>query len=340
MSKFIETYAYARAGLIGNPSDGYFGKTISISVKNFRARVLCYPSANLVIKESTIDHPIWRSVEELREASKLYGYYGGVRLLRALIKCFADYCEKKNIKIPKRNFTLEYESDIPARVGLAGSSAIITAALRALMQFYDIDIPKEIQPNIILSAERDELGIGAGLQDRVIQVYEKAVYMDFAREILESKGHGIYEPIDPSLLPPLYIAYDTRLGEGSEVFHNNIRERFNQGDPEVVNAMKQFAQYTDEFREAMKRKDLSEMAELINKNFDLRSSLFKLRPTDLDLVYRGRAVGATSKFAGSGGAVIGTYEGEEMLQQLRETYSEIGAEVIVPQVTASEKNII
>ena len=25
----IQTRAYARAGLIGNPSDGYFGKTIS-----------------------------------------------------------------------------------------------------------------------------------------------------------------------------------------------------------------------------------------------------------------------------------------------------------------------
>ncbi|MBM3786580.1 MAG: hypothetical protein FJW30_19655, partial [Acidobacteria bacterium] len=28
---WIETYAYARAGLLGNPSDGYFGKTISLS---------------------------------------------------------------------------------------------------------------------------------------------------------------------------------------------------------------------------------------------------------------------------------------------------------------------
>ena len=43
----IETYAYARAGLLGNPSDGYFGKTISFSVRNFRARVLLYPSARL-----------------------------------------------------------------------------------------------------------------------------------------------------------------------------------------------------------------------------------------------------------------------------------------------------
>ena len=41
----IETYAYARAGLLGNPSDGYYGKTISLLMRNFRARVVLYPSA-------------------------------------------------------------------------------------------------------------------------------------------------------------------------------------------------------------------------------------------------------------------------------------------------------
>ncbi|MBD3267247.1 GHMP kinase [bacterium] len=332
MPDFIETYAYARAGLIGNPSDGYFGKTISISVRNFRARVVCYPSANLEIRESAIDTPVWRSLEDLREYVKLYGYYGGIRLIRAIIKRFADYCDEEGIRLPKRNFTIEYASDIPARIGLAGSSAIVTATLRALMQFYEVDIPKEIQPNIILSAEKEELGIGAGLQDRVIQVYENAVYMDFDKDQLETKGYGVYEPLDPALLPPIYIAYDTKLSEGSEVFHNNIRERFDQGDPIVVNAMKQFAQFAEDAKNALRDGKKDKLGELINQNFDLRSSLYHLRETDLQLVNTGRSIGATSKFAGSGGAVIGTYEDESMLLQLKEAYEKIGAQVIVPQI--------
>ncbi len=330
----IETYAYARAGLIGNPSDGYFGKTISISVRNFRARVICYPSANLEIRGSTIDQPVWKSMEDLCEGVKLYGYYGGIRLIRAIIKRFADYCREHRISIPRRNFTIEYESNIPARVGLAGSSAIITATLRALMQFFDIEIPKHIQPNIILSSERDELGIGAGLQDRVIQVFENMVYMDFDREHLQKEGYGIYEPLDPGLLPNLYIAYDTRLSEGSEVFHNNIRERFNQGDREVIQAMKTFAQFAEEAKKALLAREYETLAELMNKNFDLRSSLYKLRKSDLDLVNYARLVGASSKFAGSGGAVIGTYKNEDMLNRLKEVYTELGAEVFVPQITA------
>ena len=59
MSSIIETYGYARAGFLGNPSDGYFGKTISFSIMDFRARVLLYPSARLEIKPSKADLPIF-----------------------------------------------------------------------------------------------------------------------------------------------------------------------------------------------------------------------------------------------------------------------------------------
>ena len=38
----IRRHAHARAGLVGNPSDGYHGKTISLIVPNFRATVVLY----------------------------------------------------------------------------------------------------------------------------------------------------------------------------------------------------------------------------------------------------------------------------------------------------------
>ena len=63
MNSVIETYGYARAGFLGNPSDGYFGKTISFSFVDFRARVLLYPSARLEIRPSKADLPIFDSLE-------------------------------------------------------------------------------------------------------------------------------------------------------------------------------------------------------------------------------------------------------------------------------------
>jgi len=40
----ITQRAYARIGLLGNPSDGYFGKTLSISIQNFFAEVHLTPN--------------------------------------------------------------------------------------------------------------------------------------------------------------------------------------------------------------------------------------------------------------------------------------------------------
>ena len=58
-----------------------------------------------------------------------------------------------------------------------------------------------------MHVETDELGITAGLQDRVIQVMEGAVSMNFAREIVENGGNGEYTSLDVALLPPLFLAY-------------------------------------------------------------------------------------------------------------------------------------
>ena len=38
--RHIKTHAYPRVGLIGNPSDGYHGRTIAFTFKNFRAEIL------------------------------------------------------------------------------------------------------------------------------------------------------------------------------------------------------------------------------------------------------------------------------------------------------------
>ena len=57
----IETHAYARAGLLGNPSDGYFGKTISIIVANFGAHVLLYETPELRIESSDSDRNVYKN---------------------------------------------------------------------------------------------------------------------------------------------------------------------------------------------------------------------------------------------------------------------------------------
>jgi glucuronokinase len=176
----IETRAYARAGLLGNPSDGFFGKTIAISVRNFGASISLYESPELHIESQPQDVSTFRSIFHLRDSVSMLGYNGGIPLIKAGIKKFGDYCEEKGIRLPNRNFTVRYRSSIPRQVGDVGFQCHCSCALfRALMQFYKVEIPIEILPQLVMVTETEELGITAGLQDRVIQCYEGCVYMDF-----------------------------------------------------------------------------------------------------------------------------------------------------------------
>ena len=50
-------------------------------------------------------------------------------------------------------------------------------------------VPVVERPGLVLRAEED-LGITAGLQDRVVQVFGGVVYMDFAKDYMQTQGHG------------------------------------------------------------------------------------------------------------------------------------------------------
>jgi len=328
-----EATSYARAGLVGNPSDGYYGKTISFTVRNYMAKVSLYESAELEIVPSIRDRSRYGSIRELVGDVRAYGYYGAIRLMKATIRRFADYCESEGIELPDRNFSMRYRSTIPRHVGLAGSSALVTAAMRCLMEFYEVDIAQPVLPNVSLSVETQELGISAGLQDRVVQVYENCVFMDFDRELMAQQGHGRYEEIDAGLLPSLFIAYRTDFSEGSEVFHNTIRERWLAGDPEVVRAMKDFATYTEEVRTLLEAGRGSEIGPWLDRNFDRRRSIAELDPADIALVERARAAGASCKFAGSGGAIVGTYDDEETYARICEALEGTPTVVFKPEIT-------
>ena len=326
----IHSHAYARAGLVGNPSDGYFGQTISIIVRNFRCRVTLYESPRLVIVPGHRDQGDFDSMEHLVAFVEESGYYGGTRLVKATIKKFHDYCMQHGIALEQENFTIQYDTDIPLRVGLAGSSAIVTATMRALMQFYGVEIPKPLLPSLILSAETDELKITAGLQDRVVQVYEVCVYMNFERELLEKQGYGLYEPLNPSLLPPLFIAYHDDLSEGTEVTHSPVRERWLAGEPKVVQTMNQIAELAVRARALLLAGRGVEIGPLLDENFDLRAGIYQISPGNRQLVERARREGAHVHFAGSGGAVVGVCRDDAMFDHLAHSYAQMGARVLKP----------
>jgi glucuronokinase len=333
--RLIRRRAYARAGLLGNPSDGYHGKTISLTVRNLFAEVVLYEWEDVEFVGAAEDQSRFRSVHDLVSDVKRHGYYGGIRLVKAAVKKFVEFCELQGLPLRADNFSVRYHSTIPRQVGLAGSSAIVVATLRSLAEFYGVAISREVLPSLALAVETEELGIAAGLQDRVIQVYEGLVYMDFAAERTRKRAgfaFGAYEPLDPALLPPLYVAYAEEAGEPTEVFHNRIRTRYDAGEPAVVGAMRKFAALAEDGRDALRARDAPRLARLVDENFDTRRSIYQLPAAQVAMVERARRAGASAKFAGSGGAVIGTYRDEAMFEELRRAFGQVGCTVIKPVV--------
>ena len=284
----------------------------------------------MIFEQQAEDRNIFRNIYQLVESVELTGYYGGDRLVKAAIKKFSEYCDKQSIKLHGKNFTIRYRSSIPRQVGLAGSSAIITATVKALMAFYEVEISSETLPNLVLSAETEELGIKAGLQDRVIQTYEGCMYMDFEKQIMDAQGHGNYERIDPELLPNLYIAYKTNLGKVSGAVFNDVNTRFKEGEALVVDTLAEIGEVAADGKKAIIKGDHERLAKLVNTNFDLRAKIFNISDENYELVKSARKCGASAKFTGSGGSIIGTYDNDETLRCLIINMHKLNARVIKP----------
>ena len=334
--EIVKARSFARAGLLGNPSDGYFGKTLSFAFANFGVDLSLTESSRMRFVPGEVDDAMFDSPEQLVHDLRIFGYYGGIRMLKAVSKLFFEYCMEHGIEIPRRNFTAEYKINVPRLVGLSGSSAICSAMLKALMKFYEVTIPEKYAPTLCLEAERDELGINCGYQDRVIQMYNGLVFMDFDKSYLEGHGYGKYERLSPSLLPNMYISYDPNRAEESGKAHKKVKKLFEQKRPDVVSAMSEFADLAQKGRDALVAGRKDELAALVDANFNLRDSIFNVSEENRRMVMVARNAGASAKFAGSGGAIVGTYEDDAHFERLSVALSEIGCRTLRPVIVEND----
>jgi len=282
-----------------------------------------------------VPHPIYdpttySSFQELHEHTLVNGYYGGMRLLQATCRVFYDYLTRNDLHDrylktrTSSGFTMRYDTTIPRCVGLSGSSAIIVAAFRCLLRFHgdlslaELGIPKEVFPSVILSIEKSELSISAGLQDRVIQTYGGLVHMDFTKkaeisvlrapsDIAVVTSAGIYSPLDPALLPDMYLAYNTAVGGDSGSVHNTVRERWEKQDPELVQRMLELGGYADQCASALRNRDYVKLGELMDANFAMRRHIYGdavVGAKNIAVIEQVRRYGMAAKFTGSGGAIV------------------------------------
>ena len=54
------------------------------------------------------------------------------------------------------------------------------------------------------------------------------------------------------------------------------------------------------------------------------------------MIEAARAAGASAKFTGSGGAIVGVYDGEDMFEQIISNLTPLGAKVLKPIIAPQE----
>ena len=299
----IAATAHARVGLLGNPSDLYGGFGLGFAVRELAASV------------------------ELAESESISIPAG---ILVAGWQVFTPLLADRGIDPVSKPFALASTSEIPFQAGLAGSSAMLVAAIRAWSQWFHLDLARSRIAELAWKAENELLAIRAGPLDRLVQAHEGLVAMDFTRPF----EPGAIERLDPDLLPPLLLAWHGRGSASSGDVHAPVFERWQGGDIAVTTAMNALAENARAGRMALLAGDRSGFLGSIDRNFDLRRSIFPIDAADRAMVECARSLGAAAKFPGSGGAVLIGCRDEPHRDRVESEFSSTGHTVLRPSVAA------
>jgi glucuronokinase len=300
--------ACARAALAGNPSDGYGGAVLAFTFSQRRALATATMAPRL-------------SSEPRSE------------LVEATVRRFARDLHPAAVET-----AVEWTTDIPRGVGLGGSSAIVIATLNALCDLYQVTPGPRRLAALALAVEAEDLGIAAGLQDRVAQTHGGLTFMDFDSSRCAGDGQGQYERLSPPSLPPLLIAWCDDAADDSGTVHAPLQVRFARGEAAVVDGMAALAQLAREARDAVLAGDTPALARCADLSFDARRQMLALHPRHVQMVDCARACGVGANYTGSGGAVVGVCRDEHQREQAITALQQIGAATIIPTIEQPRSN--
>ncbi len=338
----------ARAGLLGNPSDNYHGRCISALVRNWRAIARLYPhenrwdlsvSVDLDDEDGTLEFNSMQALAEVIESDGAEGeLLGGSGMRRIALGCLVGFqreCVESGFCPATGGYRLEVSTDIPRQVGLAGSSAIETAITRALLTHHGLgtSLPPHAIADLVLGVETEVLSMGGGLQDRLPQAYNQMLYMDFRKDLMEGRGWGEYTQMDPSRLPPMWLAYgDVGLPSGEILEQANSRWEGREDEKAAI--IEQLADVALLGKNAIETGDSAGFSSLIDRNFDLRTELYgeELLGKSFEMVNLARSMGSSAKQPGSGGAIIGVIPDDAFIERAGPAFEEHGWSIVALEV--------
>lgn len=294
----------ARAGLAGNPSDGYGGRVVGV------------PIPNLVATARAGDEVMDHEMRALIDASRA-----------ELVDRWPDHADEW-AAIP-----VAVATDIPRSVGLAGSSAIILAVIRLLGSAVELRLSPEMLASLAHHVEVHRLGVPAGLQDRVVQSFGRPMDMDFAA-LTPLPGPaagglvmGRYRVLEPPGPLPAFLAWRASGTESSAVVHQELTTRHDAGDEELEAVVTALADQAASAARALTAGRWDDLGVAMDASVGLRARIVDLRADHLELVEAARRLGVSVNYAGSGGSIVGLHH-RVGFDAVAEALRSVGAEVV------------
>jgi len=173
------------------------------------------------------------------------------------------------------------------------------------------------QGQAALAVEREDLGIAGGRQDQLAQAHGGLTLMDFS-----SDPDGHVERLDPSLLPPLVVAWRSQVAEHSGVPHAELRSRYGVGD------MAELAALAHAAAAALQDGDHAAFGHAVDESFEHRARMVSLHPGHVEMIHAARAAGAAANYSGSGGAIVAVCTDAEHREQVTGELRRLGCGVL------------
>lgn len=289
----------ARVGLAGNPSDGFDGAVLAAVVDELAAEITVTPTdAPVRIRSGALAPLEWSSPLEFVADVGARGHATTEhRVVTAALIVLA-----RHLGGAPPCVDIDWSSDIPRSVGLAGSSAIAVGVIEAVAASGGTRLDPRVIAALALAAETTELGIAAGWQDRIVQAHRRTVLVD-ASEL---------SSIDRCLVPAVrtfartdveaVIGWCAADAEDSDTYHADLRKRASATD--VAGAMDDLADLARRAADAIDRGDRAALMHLVDASWTTRRRVMPLRADHDSLVETARDAGVAATSPGSGGSVV------------------------------------
>ena len=297
-SEKITCSAPGRCGIIGNPTDMYGGAVLSCSV-DMRARVTVTPARELVLETAGQRCSI-AARRDLRPQGDRFD------VARAVL----DYLRLVDRR-PRLTVRVRYESEIPLRSGLAGSTALTVALLRALLAWQGEHPGPYRLAEQARYVELNYLKVVCGYQDAYMCTFGGLNYMDFrGKQFYRQAEAELFATVEPlgGYAPALpFVLGFTGVQHASSAVHKPLRERWLDGEPQVVRGYERITEIARMGKKALLLGDWPTLGRLMNENHAIQRDLGGSGESNERLIaaaLEAGALGAKLAGAGDGGTII------------------------------------